>query len=84
MIHASHTLPLPPTCMTHGPPTHLLDSCPTHPPACPPPPCTYRHDDGAVLRLWPQPQGSRLVFEDEKGNLCLFNPVNDQVRCLGF
>lgn len=40
----------------------------------------YRHDDGAVLRLYPQPDGARMVFEDEKGNICLFNPVNDQVR----
>lgn len=39
----------------------------------------YRHDDGAVLRIYPQPDGSRLVFEDEKGNISLFNPVNDQV-----
>mmetsp|Transcript_36982 Transcript_36982/g.82211 ORF Transcript_36982/g.82211 Transcript_36982/m.82211 type:complete len:1366 (+) Transcript_36982:300-4397(+) len=39
----------------------------------------YRHDDGAVLRIFPQPEGSRLIFDDEKGNINLFNPVNDQV-----
>lgn len=40
----------------------------------------YRHDDGAVLRLYPQPEGARMVFEDDRGHICLFNPVNDQVR----
>ena len=42
----------------------------------------YRHEDGGVISIYPQPTGSRLVFEDERGNVCLFNPVNDQVRLL--
>ncbi len=32
-----------------------------------------------ITRLFPQPSGARLVFEDEKGGLFLFNPVNDHV-----
>eukprot|EP00798_Chlamydomonas_sp_ICE-L_P012670 gene12669-15902_t len=39
----------------------------------------YRHDDGGLSRIFPQPSGSRLIFQDERGNICLFNPVNDQV-----
>jgi hypothetical protein len=39
----------------------------------------FRHDEGGITRLWPQPEGSRLVFEDETGAISLFNPVNDQV-----
>lgn len=31
------------------------------------------------MRLFPQPSGARLLFEDEKGGLHLFNPVNDHV-----
>jgi hypothetical protein len=30
-----------------------------------------------ITRLGPQPVGSRLVFEDSRGALNLFNPVND-------
>lgn len=39
----------------------------------------YRHDSG-VTRVFPQPDGSRVVFEDDRAQLYLFNPVNDQVR----
>ncbi|GLC35581.1 hypothetical protein PLESTB_000191100 [Pleodorina starrii] len=39
----------------------------------------YRHDDGGITRLFPQVTGARLVFEDDKGSLHLFNPVNDHV-----
>lgn len=39
----------------------------------------FRHDEGAVVRIFPQPEGSRMVFEDDKGHLYVFNPVNDQV-----
>ncbi|GFH09592.1 WD_REPEATS_REGION domain-containing protein, partial [Haematococcus lacustris] len=39
----------------------------------------YRHDEGGILHLYPQPDGSRLIFEDDHGNLNLFNPVSDQV-----
>lgn len=39
----------------------------------------YRHDEGGIVRLFPQPSGARLLFEDEKGGLHLFNPVNDHV-----
>ncbi|KAG1674427.1 hypothetical protein FOA52_012954 [Chlamydomonas sp. UWO 241] len=39
----------------------------------------FRHEDGAVTRIWPQPAGSRMVFEDDKAQLYVFNPVNDQV-----
>ncbi|GAX77949.1 hypothetical protein CEUSTIGMA_g5391.t1 [Chlamydomonas eustigma] len=39
----------------------------------------FRHEEGAVLRMFPQPEGSRMVFEDERGQLYVFNPVNDQV-----
>lgn len=38
----------------------------------------YRHDCG-VGRVFPQPEGSRIVFEDDNAQLYLFNPVNDQV-----
>lgn len=31
------------------------------------------------MRLFPQATGARLVFEDDKGALHLFNPVNDHV-----
>ena len=40
----------------------------------------FRHEEGAVTRIFPQPEGSRMVFEDDKGHLYVFNPVNDQVR----
>ncbi|KXZ49298.1 hypothetical protein GPECTOR_22g892 [Gonium pectorale] len=39
----------------------------------------YRHDEGGITRLFPQSTGARLVFEDDKGGLHLFNPVNDHV-----
>jgi len=39
----------------------------------------YRHEGGALLRMYPQPSGARMVFEDDQGNINLFNPVNDQV-----
>ena len=39
----------------------------------------FRHEEGAVVRIFPQPEGSRMVFEDDKGHLFVFNPVNDQV-----
>ncbi|PNW73788.1 hypothetical protein CHLRE_13g572700v5 [Chlamydomonas reinhardtii] len=39
----------------------------------------FRHDDGGIVRLFPQATGARLVFEDDKGALHLFNPVNDHV-----
>ncbi len=39
----------------------------------------FRHTGGAVLRMYPQPSGARMVFEDDQGNIILFNPVNDQV-----
>jgi len=39
----------------------------------------YRHDGGAISRIFPQPAGSRMVFEDDKAQLHVFNPVNDQV-----
>lgn len=38
----------------------------------------YRHDDGAVTRTFPQPDGARMIFEDDKAQLHIFNPVNDQ------
>ena len=39
----------------------------------------YRHEGGALLRMFPQPSGARMVFEDDQGTISLFNPVNDQV-----
>lgn len=47
----------------------------------------YRHEEGGITRLFVQPEGSRLVFEDDQNKLFLFNPVNDQVgwakaRCI--
>ncbi|MEW5304579.1 MAG: hypothetical protein WDW36_007181 [Sanguina aurantia] len=39
----------------------------------------YRHEEGGITRLFVQPEGSRLVFEDDQNKLFLFNPVNDQV-----
>lgn len=39
----------------------------------------YRHEEGAVVRIFPQPAGSRMVFEDDNSQLHVFNPVNDQV-----
>lgn len=39
----------------------------------------YRHEEGGISRIFPQPSGSRLVFLDDRGTLHLFNPVNDQV-----
>lgn len=32
-----------------------------------------------ITRLFPQATGARLVYEDDKGTLHLFNPVNDHV-----
>ncbi|KAI5082974.1 hypothetical protein GOP47_0002717 [Adiantum capillus-veneris] len=37
------------------------------------------HVDCGILRLWLNPCGSRLVFEDEHHSIYLFNPFNDQV-----
>lgn len=39
----------------------------------------FRHDDGAVVKLYPHPNECRLVYEDERRGLHLFNPVNDHV-----
>ena len=38
----------------------------------------YRHEEGAVTRTFPQPDGARMIFEDDKSQLHVFNPVNDQ------
>ncbi|GMH41872.1 hypothetical protein BSKO_09782 [Bryopsis sp. KO-2023] len=38
----------------------------------------YRHDGGGIQKLFPQPDGTQLIFEDNMHNLFLFNPVNDQ------
>lgn len=32
-----------------------------------------------ITRLFPQVTGARLLYEDDKGGLYLFNPVNDHV-----
>jgi WD repeat-containing protein 19 len=37
----------------------------------------FRGDGGAVTRIFPQPVGSKLVFEDDGKNVYMFNPVND-------
>ena len=39
----------------------------------------FRHDDAGITRVFPQPEGTRLVFEDETKAVLLYNPVNDQV-----
>eukprot|EP00873_Tetraselmis_striata_P029142 jgi/Tetstr1/449406/TSEL_036501.t1 len=39
----------------------------------------FRHEDGGITRLFPQPHGTRLVFEDTTHQVHLYNPVNDQV-----
>ncbi|MCO5579580.1 hypothetical protein L7F22_033437 [Adiantum nelumboides] len=39
----------------------------------------YCHADCGIMRLWLNPCGSRLVFEDERHSIYLFNPLNDQV-----
>jgi WD repeat-containing protein 19 len=40
---------------------------------------------GAILRIWPQPDGVRAVFEDEARHALLFSAVNDQsVELPGF
>lgn len=39
----------------------------------------FRHEEGGVVRIWPQSQGCRMVFEDDRGSLHVLNPVNDQV-----
>ena len=38
----------------------------------------FRHDDAGIARLFPQPEGTRLVFEDDTHAVLLYNPVNDQ------
>ena len=39
----------------------------------------FRHDDGGIVRLFPQQDGTRLVFEDDTRAIFLYNPVNDEV-----
>lgn len=39
----------------------------------------FRHDEGAIVRLFPQPSEGRLLYEDDKRGVYLFNPVNDHV-----
>mmetsp|Transcript_37661 Transcript_37661/g.118764 ORF Transcript_37661/g.118764 Transcript_37661/m.118764 type:complete len:1376 (+) Transcript_37661:207-4334(+) len=37
----------------------------------------FRHDDGAIKRVWVSPLGTRCIFVDERHQAYLFNPVND-------
>uniref|UniRef100_A0A061RSU0 Wd repeat-containing protein 19 n=2 Tax=Tetraselmis sp. GSL018 TaxID=582737 RepID=A0A061RSU0_9CHLO len=39
----------------------------------------YRHEDCGIRRIFPQPEGTRSIFEDDSHMVYLFNPVNDQV-----
>lgn len=38
----------------------------------------YRHAGGAIVRVLLQPFGTRLLFQDDKRNAFLFNPMTDQ------
>ena len=37
----------------------------------------YRGDSGAINRIFPQPVGSKLVYEGDNKSVYMFNPVND-------
>jgi WD repeat-containing protein 19 len=37
----------------------------------------YRGDSGAIARIFPQPVGSKLVYEGDNKAVYMFNPVND-------
>ncbi|KAK3285957.1 hypothetical protein CYMTET_6459 [Cymbomonas tetramitiformis] len=39
----------------------------------------YRHEDGEIRQLYPNPPGTRVLFVDGRHAVNLFNPVNDQV-----
>ncbi len=41
----------------------------------------YRHEGGGILRLFAQPGGTRLVFQDEQQAVMMLNQVR---RCLGW
>jgi len=39
----------------------------------------FKHDEGAIIAVYPNHLGTRLVFLDERQNLYLYHPVNDQL-----
>ncbi|KAL3692410.1 hypothetical protein R1sor_006061 [Riccia sorocarpa] len=39
----------------------------------------YCHCDGGVKRLWANPDGTRVLFEDDRHTIYLHNPFKDQV-----
>ena len=40
----------------------------------------YRHQDGGIVKIFPNALGTRLLFVDSQLAVYLYNPVNDQAR----
>ncbi|KAL0053124.1 hypothetical protein WJX82_001225 [Trebouxia sp. C0006] len=39
----------------------------------------FRHTGGAIVKVFPQPYGTRVIYEDDKHAVHLYNAVNDQL-----